>query len=150
MQAPGHPASNASRGRVEKYLKLNNTRCLHYHHSFTCRAGYLTLFGGEQNDNSANLASVYDEYRKFDNLLTKVARSSLKPGNHSLTEPLTIKRPTGGAVCSSSRRDSSSALIHLFPPLCRLDIIAALCFCGFHSDDRLCSSCSSTRIAHYN
>ncbi|XP_049588763.1 prostacyclin synthase isoform X2 [Syngnathus scovelli] len=42
------------------------------------KAGYLTLFGGEQNNNSADPTSVYDEYRKFDNLLTKLARRTLK------------------------------------------------------------------------
>ncbi|KAM9799719.1 prostacyclin synthase-like [Syngnathus typhle] len=42
------------------------------------KAGYLTLFGEEQNNNSADPTSVYDEYRKFDNLLTKLARRTLK------------------------------------------------------------------------
>ncbi|XP_037106924.1 prostacyclin synthase-like [Syngnathus acus] len=42
------------------------------------KAGYLTLFGGEQNNSSADPTSVYDEYRKFDNLLTKLARRTLK------------------------------------------------------------------------
>lgn len=44
------------------------------------RAGYLTLFGGEQNNNRTDLSSVYEEYKKFDGLLTKMARSTLKPG----------------------------------------------------------------------
>lgn len=39
------------------------------------RAGYLTMF--ERRDNAA---AVYKEFRQFDNLLTKLARSSLKRG----------------------------------------------------------------------
>lgn len=42
-----------------------------------CRVGYLTLFGGEQN-NCSDLASIYKEYKKFDGLLTKMARGTLK------------------------------------------------------------------------
>lgn len=49
--------------------------------SFLCRAGYLTLFGGEQNNNSSDPSSVYEEYKKFDGLLTKMARGMLKSGN---------------------------------------------------------------------
>ncbi|XP_044205351.1 prostacyclin synthase-like [Thunnus albacares] len=43
------------------------------------KAGYLTLFGGEQNNNSTDPLEVYKEYRKFDGLLTKMARGTLKP-----------------------------------------------------------------------
>lgn len=50
---------------------------------FVCRAGYLTLFGGEQNNNGTDPSSVYEEYKKFDGLLTKMARGTLKPGNHA-------------------------------------------------------------------
>ncbi|XP_041747234.1 prostacyclin synthase isoform X2 [Coregonus clupeaformis] len=48
-------------------------------YSFLFRAGYLTLFGGEQNNNRTDPSDVYEEYRKFDNLLTKMARTTLKP-----------------------------------------------------------------------
>ncbi|XP_034725964.1 prostacyclin synthase [Etheostoma cragini] len=44
-------------------------------YSLLFRAGYLTLF--ERRDNAA---AVYIEFRKFDHLLTKLARSSLKRG----------------------------------------------------------------------
>lgn len=49
--------------------------------SFLYRAGYLTLFGGEQNNNGTDPSSVYEEYKKFDGLLTKMARGTLKPGS---------------------------------------------------------------------
>lgn len=55
---------------------------------FSCfffRAGYLTLFGGEQNNNSADAANVYTEYHKFDGLLMKMARSTLKSGQLNLS-----------------------------------------------------------------
>ncbi|XP_053724734.1 prostacyclin synthase-like [Synchiropus splendidus] len=44
------------------------------------KAGYLTLFGGEQNNNNTDPSSVYEEYRRFDQLLTKLARGTLKAG----------------------------------------------------------------------
>lgn len=44
------------------------------------RAGYLTLFGGEQNNNCVDAAKVYMEYQKFDSLLIKMARTTLKSG----------------------------------------------------------------------
>ncbi|KAF3689825.1 Prostacyclin synthase [Channa argus] len=43
------------------------------------KAGYLTLFGREQNNNSTDPSSVYEGYKKFDGLLTKMARGTLKP-----------------------------------------------------------------------
>ncbi|KAB5584142.1 hypothetical protein PHYPO_G00104020 [Pangasianodon hypophthalmus] len=49
-------------------------------YSLMFRAGYLTLFGGEQNNNCADAANVYTEYHKFDGLLMKMARSTLKSG----------------------------------------------------------------------
>ncbi|XP_056294323.1 prostacyclin synthase-like [Pseudoliparis swirei] len=44
-------------------------------YSFLFRAGYLTLF--ERRDNAS---AVYKEFRKFDDLLTKLARGSIKRG----------------------------------------------------------------------
>ncbi|XP_076870462.1 prostacyclin synthase-like [Brachyhypopomus gauderio] len=49
-------------------------------YSLLFRAGYLTLFGGEQNDSCSDAANVYKEYQKFDGLLIKLARSTLKSG----------------------------------------------------------------------
>ncbi|XP_049894899.1 prostacyclin synthase-like [Epinephelus moara] len=48
-------------------------------YSVLFKAGYLTLFGGEQNNNGTDPSSVYEEYKKFDELLTKMARGTLKP-----------------------------------------------------------------------
>lgn len=49
-----------------------------FSYSLLFKAGYLTLFGGEQNNNSTDPSSVYEEFRKFDGLLTKMARGTLK------------------------------------------------------------------------
>ncbi|XP_044024870.1 prostacyclin synthase-like [Siniperca chuatsi] len=48
-------------------------------YSLLFKAGYLTLFGGEQNNNGTDPSSVYKEYKKFEGLLTKMARGTLKP-----------------------------------------------------------------------
>ncbi|KAG7494733.1 prostacyclin synthase [Solea senegalensis] len=51
-----------------------------FSYSLLFKAGYLVLFGGEQNNNnSPDPSSVYEEYKKFDGLLTKLARGTLKP-----------------------------------------------------------------------
>ncbi|XP_037346783.2 prostacyclin synthase-like [Pungitius pungitius] len=50
-----------------------------FSYSLLFKVGYLTLFGGEQNNNSTDPLSVYEEYKKFDGLLTKMARGTLKP-----------------------------------------------------------------------
>ncbi|CAB1354019.1 unnamed protein product [Coregonus sp. 'balchen'] len=47
-------------------------------YSLLFRAGYLTLFGTEKSNNVTELDIVYKEFRKFDGLLTKLARSTLK------------------------------------------------------------------------
>ncbi|XP_040061072.1 prostacyclin synthase [Gasterosteus aculeatus] len=50
-----------------------------FSYSLLFKVGYLTLFRGEQNNNSTDPSSVYEEYKKFDGLLTKMARGTLKP-----------------------------------------------------------------------
>ncbi|XP_069581336.1 prostacyclin synthase-like [Brachyistius frenatus] len=52
----------------------------HFSYSLLFKAGYLTLFGGEQNNNCSDPSSVYEEYMKFDGLLTKLARGTLRAG----------------------------------------------------------------------
>ncbi|XP_028821077.1 prostacyclin synthase-like [Denticeps clupeoides] len=49
-------------------------------YSLLFRAGFLTLFGGEQNNNGSDAGLVYKEYRTFDRLLTKMARTTLNSG----------------------------------------------------------------------
>lgn len=55
-------------------------RALPSHMFPCCRVGYLTLFGGEQNNNGLDPVSVYEEYQKFEGLLPKMARGTLKSG----------------------------------------------------------------------
>lgn len=57
------------------------------------RAGYLTLFGGEQNNNPIDPSTVYEEYKKFDDLLVKMARGTLRQGkemNFKIKEALLV------------------------------------------------------------
>lgn len=44
------------------------------------RVGYLTLFGGEANNNGSDPSKVYEEYKRFEGLLTKMARGTLRAG----------------------------------------------------------------------
>lgn len=44
------------------------------------RVGYLTLFGGEANNNGSDPSEVYEEYKRFEGLLTKMARGTLRAG----------------------------------------------------------------------
>ncbi|XP_012680318.2 prostacyclin synthase [Clupea harengus] len=48
-------------------------------YSLLFRAGYLTLFEVDKND-ITQLSTVYEEFRKFDGLLAKLARSTAKKG----------------------------------------------------------------------
>ncbi|KAG5835757.1 prostacyclin synthase-like [Anguilla rostrata] len=48
-------------------------------YSLLFRAGYLTLFGAEQSNHYTDSSAVYKEFRKFDSLLTKMARNMLNP-----------------------------------------------------------------------
>ncbi|KAG7244663.1 hypothetical protein INR49_029682, partial [Caranx melampygus] len=72
-------------------------------YSWLFRAGYLTLF-----DRRDNVATVYKEFRKFDSLLTKLARRSLKRGEESETANSSrqqllelLSPPSGGSESSS-------------------------------------------------
>ncbi|CAL8338827.1 unnamed protein product [Merluccius merluccius] len=55
-------------------------------YSLLFRAGYLTLFGGEQNNNGTDPADVYHEYQKFEGLLIKMARGTLKSEEKRTTQ----------------------------------------------------------------
>uniref|UniRef100_A0A672MT52 Prostacyclin synthase n=1 Tax=Sinocyclocheilus grahami TaxID=75366 RepID=A0A672MT52_SINGR len=47
----------------------------HFCYSLLFKTGYLTVFGAEKN-NSAALAEIYEEFRRFDKLLPKLARTA--------------------------------------------------------------------------
>ncbi|KAG5838303.1 hypothetical protein ANANG_G00222340 [Anguilla anguilla] len=52
------------------------------------KAGYFTLFGKEHGNNCDELNAVYKEYRKFDSLLVKIVRSTLKSGEKQTASEL--------------------------------------------------------------
>ncbi|KAJ8361179.1 hypothetical protein SKAU_G00177040 [Synaphobranchus kaupii] len=54
-------------------------------YSLLFRAGYLTLFGAEQTNHNRDSSAVYKEFRKFDSLLTKMARNMLTPEEKRIT-----------------------------------------------------------------
>uniref|UniRef100_A0A665VRY1 Prostacyclin synthase n=1 Tax=Echeneis naucrates TaxID=173247 RepID=A0A665VRY1_ECHNA len=78
-----------------------------FSYSLLFKAGYLTLFGGEQNNNSSDPSFVYEEYKKFDGLLTKMARGTLNREEKRTTQRvqkrlLELLAPAGLAEDSGS------------------------------------------------
>ncbi|CAB1353826.1 unnamed protein product [Coregonus sp. 'balchen'] len=55
------------------------------------RPWYLTHFEGEQKSNRTDPIDVYEEYRKFDNLLTKMARTTLKPEEKRTAQSVRVR-----------------------------------------------------------
>ncbi|KAJ8259785.1 hypothetical protein GJAV_G00173440 [Gymnothorax javanicus] len=49
------------------------------------RAGYLTLFGAQQTNHNRESSAIYKEFRKFDGLLTKMARNMLNSEEKKIT-----------------------------------------------------------------
>ena len=115
---------------------------------FLCRAGYLTLFGGEQNNNGTDPSKVYEEYRKFDGLLTKMARGTLKRGtNGSLTTAQKLNAPTEleDVTHYISRHH---VILFVFVTVSHTNVLwhhqSMLCqlyFCGFHGEFHFLSNC---------
>ncbi|KAJ0023161.1 hypothetical protein NQD34_003060 [Periophthalmus magnuspinnatus] len=87
---------NTSMGRhlhnlVKAELSLNQKDwkeegLFNFSYGLLFKAGYLTLFGDEQNNNSMDLSKIYKEYMKFDGLLIKLARGTLKPEEKKLAQ----------------------------------------------------------------
>ncbi|XP_054641160.1 prostacyclin synthase-like isoform X2 [Dunckerocampus dactyliophorus] len=110
--------NRAMSGHLEALLKAemppnqkyrNQTRLFDFSYSIVFKAGYLTLFGGEQNNNCADPSCVYDEYRKFDSLLTKLARGTLKPEERRTAQSVRhrlweLLGPAGQTEDSGSKR----------------------------------------------
>uniref|UniRef100_A0A8B9LDB3 Prostacyclin synthase n=1 Tax=Astyanax mexicanus TaxID=7994 RepID=A0A8B9LDB3_ASTMX len=75
-------------------------------YSLLFRAGYLTLFGGEQNNNCTDAAKVYKEYQKFDSLLIKMARTTLKSGEKQTAG--SVKQRLWELLAQAGQRENSS------------------------------------------
>ncbi|XP_072539219.1 prostacyclin synthase-like [Salminus brasiliensis] len=75
-------------------------------YSLLFRAGYLTLFGGEQNNNCTDAAKVYMEYQKFDSLLIKMARTTLKSGEKQTAG--SVKQRLWELLAQAGLRENSS------------------------------------------
>ncbi|XP_062328823.1 prostacyclin synthase-like isoform X1 [Osmerus eperlanus] len=88
-----------------------------FSYSLLFRAGYLTLFGGELNNNSVDPSRVYKEFRNFDRLLTKMARNTLKPEEKRTAQDLRSRlwellAPAGLAPEGQAPAPGSSAWLH--------------------------------------
>ncbi|XP_028302654.1 prostacyclin synthase-like [Gouania willdenowi] len=80
-----------------------------FSYSLLFKAGYLTLFGGEQNNNPNDPSRVYDEYKTFDGLLTKMARGTLKAEERKTAQRVR-KRLWGLLAPAGLTTDSGSSL----------------------------------------
>ncbi|KAL4655210.1 prostacyclin synthase [Arapaima gigas] len=70
-------------GSAEMVHNLNEWKedqLFNFCYSLLFKAGYLTLFGTEHNSSDRELATIYKEFRTFDGLIAKLARSALKSG----------------------------------------------------------------------
>ncbi|KAF7661708.1 hypothetical protein LDENG_00255520 [Lucifuga dentata] len=64
--------------KAEKETNWKEEGLFSFSYSLLFKAGYLMLFVAEQNNNGIDPTEVYEVYRKFDCLLTKMARGTLK------------------------------------------------------------------------
>lgn len=92
-----------------------------FSYSLLFKAGYLTLFGGEQNNNRTDPSSVYEEYKKFDGLLTKMARSTLKPEEKKTAQSVQKKLWEVLAPAGLSDDSGSSPWLHAYRRLLQED-----------------------------
>ncbi|XP_046882306.1 prostacyclin synthase-like isoform X2 [Hypomesus transpacificus] len=76
------------------------------------QAGYLTLFGGELNNNRVDPSRVYKEFRNFDRLLTKMARNTLKPEEKRTAQALRSRLWELLAPAGLAPAPGSSAWLH--------------------------------------
>nr|XP_020463497.1 prostacyclin synthase [Monopterus albus] len=86
-----------------------------FSYSLLFKAGYLTLFGGEKNNNSsADLSSVYEDYKKFDGLLTKIARGTLKSDEKRTAQSIRDKLWEALAPAGLTEDAGSSLWLHAY------------------------------------
>uniref|UniRef100_A0A3Q0SRB6 Prostacyclin synthase n=1 Tax=Amphilophus citrinellus TaxID=61819 RepID=A0A3Q0SRB6_AMPCI len=92
-----------------------------FSYSLLFKAGYLTLFGGEQNNNRTDPSTVYEEYKKFDGLLTKMARSTLKPEEKKTAQSVQKKLWELLAPAGLTDESGSSPWVHAYRRLLQED-----------------------------
>ncbi|XP_030632901.1 prostacyclin synthase-like [Chanos chanos] len=86
-------------------------------YSLLFRAGYLTLFGGEQNNNKTDATNVYEDYRRFEGLLTKLARKTLKSGERQAV--FSVRQRLWALLALSGLREDSSLWLRDYRRLLR-------------------------------
>lgn len=85
-----------------------------FSYSLLFKAGYLTLFGVEQNNNSTDPSRIYEEYRKFDGLLTKIARGTLKPDERKMAQSVRQRLCELLAPVGVTEEFGSSSWLHAY------------------------------------
>ncbi|XP_041836445.1 prostacyclin synthase-like [Melanotaenia boesemani] len=90
-------------------------------YSFLFKAGYLTLFGGEQNNNSTDPSSIFEEYKKFDGLLTKLARGTLKAEEKRTAQSVRARLWKLLAPAGLTEDSGSSPWLHAYRQLLQED-----------------------------
>ncbi|XP_041639188.1 prostacyclin synthase-like [Cheilinus undulatus] len=88
-----------------------------FSYSLLFKVGYLTLFGGEQNNNSTDPSRVYEEYKKFDGLITKLARGTLKPEEKKMAQSVRHTLWELLAPAGLTEDSESSPWLHLYRQL---------------------------------
>ncbi|KAM9410292.1 prostacyclin synthase-like [Pholidichthys leucotaenia] len=88
-----------------------------FSYSSLFKAGYMTLFGGEQNNNGTDPSCVYEEYKKFDGLLTKMARGTLKPGEKRMAQSVLTRLWELLAPAGLTKDSGSSPWLHAYRQL---------------------------------
>ncbi|XP_015243818.1 PREDICTED: prostacyclin synthase-like [Cyprinodon variegatus] len=93
----------------------------HLSYSLLFKAGYLTLFEGEQNNNCTDPSRVYEEYKKFDGLLCGLARGSLRKEAKATAYALQRKLWELLAPAGLGKSSGSSPWLHAYRRLLQDD-----------------------------
>ncbi|MED6292823.1 hypothetical protein CHARACLAT_004535 [Characodon lateralis] len=104
---------NQSNWKEEGLLQLS--------YSLLFKAGYLTLFGGEQNNNSTDPSRVYEEYKKFEGLLCGLARGTLRKEENRTAQGIQRKLGELLAPAGLTENSGSSPWLHAYRRLLQED-----------------------------
>ncbi|XP_027858881.1 prostacyclin synthase-like [Xiphophorus couchianus] len=89
----------------------------HLSYSLLFKAGYLTLFGGEQNNNSTDPSRVYEEYKKLDGVLCSLARGTLRKEEKRTAQSIQRKLWELLAPAGLTEDSGSSLWLHAYRQL---------------------------------
>ncbi|XP_007570467.1 prostacyclin synthase-like [Poecilia formosa] len=90
-------------------------------YSLLFKAGYLTLFGGEQNNNSTDPSRVYEEYKKLEGVLCSLARGTLRKEEKRTAQSIQRKLWELLAPAGLTEESGSSPWLHAYRRLLKED-----------------------------